>query len=174
MIKRSLIALALLAAAGSASAQAAGSFGLLNGRGAAAALLAGTPGLPGGLGNSVPIFFAGNTVDGFVAGRNGFSSAVIVLTSDTPRLHGLRDASVTFFNTGYNALLPLYEAADPILMRLTGPAEPLLTPLGATIADAAVQIALAIDGNALRLGRLTGTGAGSRSLPGLDGLAFRR
>lgn len=174
MIKRSLVALALLAAAGAASAQTVGPFGLLNGRGAAAALLAGTPGLPGGLGNSVPIFLAGNTVDGFVAGRNGFNSAAIVLTSDTPRLHGLRDLSVTFFNNGYDALLPLYQAADPLLMRLAGPAEPLLTPVGATIAEAAVQLALVIDGNALRLGRLTGTGAGSRSLPGLDGLSFRR
>lgn len=172
-MKRSLIALALLFAAGTASAQTA-QVGLLNGRGAAAALLAGTPGLPGGLGNSVPIFFTGNTVDGFVAGRNGFSSAVIVLTTDTPRLHGLRDVSVSMFNNFYDTLLPLYEAADPVLMRLTGPAEPLLTPVGAKIADAAVQLAIAIDGNALRFGRLIGAGAGSRSLPGLEGLAFRR
>lgn len=174
MIKRSLISLALLAAAGSASAQTIGPFGILNGRGATAALLAGTPGLPGGLGNSVPVFFAGNSVDGFVAGRNGFSSAVIVLTADTPRLHGLRDASVQMFNNSYDTLLPLYEAADPLLMTLTGPAEPVLTPVGAKIAAAATQLARVIDGNALRFSRLVGNGAGARSLPGLEGLAFRR
>lgn len=174
-MKHSLVAAALLLAAGTAAAAptTAPQFGLLNGRGAAAALLAGTPGLPGGLGNSVPLFFAGNSVDGFAAGRNGFSSAVIVLTADTPRLHGLRDSSVTMFNTFYDTLLPLYQAADPVLVRLTTPAEPLLTPVGATIADAAVQIAIAIDGTALRLGALRSSNA-SASLPGLEGLSFRR
>ncbi|MCX7071123.1 MAG: hypothetical protein NTW01_09035 [Gammaproteobacteria bacterium] len=173
-MKRSLIAAALLLAAGSAAAApAAPQFGLLNGRGATAALLAGTPALPGGLGNSVPLFFAGNSVDGFAAGRNGFSSAVIVLTADTPRLHGLRDTSVKMFNTFYDTLLPLYQAADPLLVRLTTPAEPLLTPVGATIADAAVQLAIAIDGTALRLGNLRSANAGA-SLPGLEGLSFRR
>ena len=164
-MKRSLIAAALLLAAGSAAAApTAPQFGLLNGRGATAALLAGTPALPGGLGNSV---------DGFAAGRNGFSSAVIVLTADTPRLHGLRDTSVKMFNTFYDTLLPLYQAADPVLVRLTTPAEPLLTPVGATIADAAVQLAIAIDGTALRLGNLRSSSAGA-SLPGLEGLSFRR
>lgn len=172
MIKRSLVTLALLAAAGTASAQTVGPFGLLNGRGAAAALLAGTPSLPGGLGNATPSFLAGNTVDGFAAGRNGFNAAVIVLTADTPRLHGLRDAYVQLFNSGYDALLPLYQAVDPVLMRLSAPAEPLLTPIGATIADAAVQIAIAIDGTALRLGNLRPSGASS--LPGLEGLSFQR
>jgi hypothetical protein len=172
-MKRSLIAAALLLAAGAASAAPATlpQFGILNGRGAAAALLVGTPSLPGGLGNAVPLFFAGNSVDGFAAGRNGFSSATIVFTEDTPRLHGLRDSSVQLFNTFYDTLLPLYEAADPFLVKLATPAEPLLTPVGESIVKGAETLAAIIDGPAFRLG---GMQSASGSLPGLGGLSFQR
>ena len=174
-MKRSLIAAALLLAAGSASAAPQlpqlPQFGILNGRGAAAALLVGTPSLPGGLGNAVPLFFAGNSVDGFAAGRNGFSSATIVFTEDTPRLHGLRDSSVQLFNTVYDTLLPLYEAVDPVLVKLVTPAEPLLTPVGESIVKGAETLAAIIDGPAFRLG---GMQSASGSLPGLQGLSFQR
>lgn len=172
-MKRSIIAAALLLAAGAASAAPATlpQFGILNGRGAAAALLVGTPSLPGGLGNAVPLFFAGNSVDGFAAGRNGFSSATIVFTEDTPRLHGLRDSSVQLFNTFYDTLLPLYEAVDPFLVKLATPAEPLLTPVGESIVTGAETLAALIDGPAFRLG---GMQSASGSLPGLGGLSFQR
>ncbi|WP_293374181.1 hypothetical protein [Nevskia sp.] len=167
-MKRSILALALLAAAGCASAQSTVfGFGILNGRGAGAALLAGTPALPGGFGGATPLFFAGNTVDGFVAGRNGFSSAVIVLTENTPRLHALRDFTVTMFNNSYDALLPTYQAIDPLLMRIAAPGAPLTVPIGATIMNSATQIAAILNSGALRL-------ASSNAMPGLEGLSFNR
>lgn len=155
-MKRTLIALALLAAAGTASAQA--TFGLLNGRGAGAALLSGTATLPGGLGPSAPAFLAGNTVDGFANGRNGFIAAVNVLTADTPRLSGLAMANEALFTNGYNALLPVYQAIDPLLTRIAAPGQPLVQPVGAEIVNGAAFLSSALRGPALRLTTLAGLG----------------
>lgn len=153
-MKHTLIALALLTAAGAASAAPA--FGLLNPRGAGAALLSGTATLPGGLGPSAPSFLAGNTVDGFAAGRNGFISAVNVLTFDTPRLAGLANANATLFTRGYAALLPVYEALDPVLMQIAAPGQPLVQPVGAEVVKGAKFLSDALNGPALRLSTLAG------------------
>lgn len=155
-MKNTLIALALLAAAGTASAQA--TFGLLNPRGAGAALLSGTPTLAGGLGPSAPSFLAGNTVDGFAAGRNGFISAVNVLTFDTPRLAGLANANAALFTRGYQVLLPVYQALDPVLMQIAAPGAPLTQPIGAEIVNGAKFLSNLLNGPALRLTTLAGLG----------------
>ena len=161
-MKKSILALALLAAAGTAAAQTSiGPFGVLRGPAATATLLAGNAQFPGGLGNAAPFFLAGNTVDGFAAGRNGFSGFVTVLTENTPRMQGFAAMSVDMFNSTYASLLPLYEAADPVLTRLATPAAPLLTPVGQQIAGGSNQLA-----GLLRR-------PGNASLPGLDALPMR-
>lgn len=160
-MKHSLVALALLAAAGTAAAQSSvGPFGLLRGPAATATLLAGNSAYPGGLGNAAPFFLAGNTVTGFAAGRNGFSGFTVVLTENTPRLQGFAAMSVDMFNNTYAALLPLYVAADPVLSTLAAPAAPVLTPVGQQIAIGANQLASALRGNFTV----------SPSLPGLGSL----
>lgn len=162
-MKRSLLALALLTTAGVAAAQTVPTFGILNGRGAAAGLLSGTTLFPGGLGGSAPFFLAGNTVAGFASGRNGFSSFVVVLTENTPRLDSFATGAVTMFNKTYDTLLPLYVALDGPLMQLAAPAAPLLQPVGVEIVNGAQYLSNVLNGPALRLA----------TLPGLEGMSLR-
>lgn len=157
-MKHSILALALLAAAGTASAQTTvGPFGVLRGPAATASLLAGNTAFPGGLGNSAPFFLAGNTVDGFAAGRNGFSGFVTVLTENTPALQNFAALSVDMFNNTYAALLPLYVAIDPVLTKLATPAAPLLTPVGQQIVAGSNALASVLRGGSP--GALPGLGA---------------
>lgn len=173
-MKRSITAAALLFAAGAASA--AGSlpqFGILNGRGATAALLAGTTSLPGGLGNAVPLLLSGNSAGGLGAIRNGINGALVTLTADTVRLHGLRDIGVKVVDTTFDSTVPLSNAVDPLLSKVAGQAEPVLSPVGSTVAEAVVLVAGTIDSPGLGLGGNRVAGA-SASLPGLKGLSFQR
>ena len=154
-MKRSLLVLALLAVAGSASA--APTAGTLKFKAAAATLLTGNIQYPDGLAGSAPFFLAGNTVDGFAAGRNGFSGFVVVLTEDAPRLEGLREKSVEMFNKSYDALLPAYVAADKVLTPLAKAGAPITVPVGSLIV----------------VGAQTFTAALKAVLPGMEGLSMR-
>ncbi len=142
-MKRSLLALALLAVAGSASAQAAG--GALRINRAVATLVAGNVRFPDGLAGSVPFFLAGNTTQGFLAGRNGFSGFVVVLTENAPALDGLRENSVQMFNNFYDALLPTYTALDKVLIPLAEPAAPITGPVGTTVVVGARTLAAGLN-----------------------------
>lgn len=154
-MKRSLLALALLAVVGTASAQS--SAGTLRFKAAAATFLTGNIQYPNGLAGSAPFFLAGNTVEGFDAGRNGFGSFVVVLTEDAPRLHGLRDKSVEMFNKSYDALLPTYVVIDKFAKPLAAPAAPITVPVGSLIVVGARTFTAGLNG----------------VLPGMEGLSMR-
>lgn len=173
-MKYSITAAVLLFAAGTASAASAlPRFGILNGRGATAALLAGTPSLPGGLGNAVPLLLSGNSAGGLGAIRNGLNGALVTLTADTVRLHGLRDIGVKVVDTTFDSALPLANTVDPLLTKLASKAEPVLSPVGNTVAGTVTLVAGAIDspGAGLTGNRAAGMSA---ALPGLKGLSFQR
>ena len=173
-MKHSITAAVLLFAAGTAAAAGAlPRFGILNGRGATAALLAGTPSLPGGLGNAVPLLLAGDSSGGLGAIRNGINGALVTLTADTVRLHTLRDIGVKVVDTSFDSALPFANTVDPLMTRLASKAEPVLSPVGTTVAGTVVLVAGAIDspGAALTGDRVSGVTA---ALPGLRGLSFQR
>lgn len=164
-MKRSILVSALAVIAGTASAQQPPTFGHLDIRGSVSVLLSGNARFPDGLAGSAPFFLAGNTVDGFAAGRDGFIGFATTLTASAPRLANLGPAVEQSFNSFYDALLPLYVAIDGPLMKLAEPAAPLTEPLGAAIVNAAAQLSAALDASIVRFP--------PPSLPGLSGLPMR-
>ncbi|WP_273456313.1 hypothetical protein [Nevskia ramosa] len=160
-MKRSMFALALFAVAGSYSTQ---TLAAPNFPGAVATLLSGSAQYPGGLAGSTPFFFAGNTTEGFVAGRNGFSGFAVLATAGTP-LEMLGLTAEKSFNKSYDALLPTYIAIDKFAKPLAAPGAALTQPIAAIIVKGAGTVSVALIGN--------GSAAATPGLPGLAGLKFR-
>ncbi|WP_295687161.1 hypothetical protein [uncultured Nevskia sp.] len=160
-MKRSLFTLALFAVAGSYSAQ---TFAAPNITGAVATLLSGNAQYPGGVAGSTPFFFAGNTTEGFVAGRNGFSGFAVLATAGTP-LEMLGLTAEKSFNKTYDALLPTYIVIDKFAKPLAAPGAALTQPVAAIIVKGANTVSVALIGN--------GAAAATPGLPGLAGLKMR-
>lgn len=167
---RSLTALILASAVGSAWGQMAAPLpGAANFQPAVETLLLGNADFPGGLARGVEPFLAGNTTDGFLANRNGFSGFAILLTQDTP-FADLGPAARDFFEMGYDTLLPLYLAADEVLVPLAEPGLPVTKPIADAVVELALLAALESGGSdaalatRVAMNRLTDAG----TLPGLE------
>lgn len=162
---RSISALALALSMGSAWGQTAPNLGLGNLQPAISTFVVGSPSFPGGLANAARPFSAGNTTDGFLANRNGFSGFAVELTRDTPAAE-LGTTMENLFAMGYDTLLPLYVSADEVLIPLAEPGLPLTTPV-ADLIEAFAQVAF-MDGGVF--GSVEGLSAmtGSATLPGLE------
>lgn len=171
---RSLIALALLAMAGSASAQTIGrGIGALQLPQALDTLLTGSPRFQGGLAGGLPAVLAGNTTNGFLAFRNGVSGFAVVLTENS-RLAPVGGAVEGLFAGGYEALKPVYLAVDSLTMPLLEPLNPKLQPLvGEVVAavDGVIFVLTGLPTSQYNVG--VPITRSSSSLPGLGGLRFR-
>ena len=172
-MNRSLLALTLLAAAGSASAQTVGGIGNLRVPQALDTLLTGSKRFQGGLLGGLPALLAGNTTNGFLAFSNGFSGFAVVLTENS-RLAPIGTGTEKLFTQGYGALKPLYQGIDNLTV-------PLLEPLNPRIQPLVIDVVALVDGT---LFALTGLPTSQynvavpitrigNTLPGLDGLRFR-
>ena len=124
-MKRARRAVALLAAASSASAADIGS--------ALSTFVSGNSQFPGGVGAAGQLFLAGRITPGFEAGRNGFSGLAVIATDGTP-LAPLGLAAEQQFLTFYNTLLPLYLALDKPASELAAFGVPITGPLSMGIA----------------------------------------
>lgn len=127
-MKRSLLALALLAAAGSASAQ----MSMPNFANALSTYVAGSPQFPGGMAAAGQNFLAGNVTRGFEAGRNGFSGFAVLSTEGTP-LAPLGTTAEQSSLDFYNTLLPLYLAMDEPAMQLAAMGTPVTVPVSGAL-----------------------------------------
>ncbi|MGQ0622294.1 MAG: hypothetical protein ACT4QA_20655 [Panacagrimonas sp.] len=164
-MKRSMLALALLLAAGNSWGQSFSPiFGGGNVRGAVATFLAGDRQFRGGMGASSEAFLAGHVTEGFAFGRNAFSGLFVELTDGT-RIEFLGTSAERSFNGFYDALLPLYLALDEPAMRLAALGTPITEPLGDVIVET-------YGGIATGLRNSIGSGRSSRMslLPPLRGL----
>lgn len=175
-MKRSLLALALLAMAGSASAQRIGSgtsIGNLQVAQALDTLLTGSKRFQGGVAGGLPALLAGNTTNGFLALNNGVTGFAVTLTENS-RLAPLGTATETLFVRGYEGLKPLYLAIDNLTMPVLAPLNPKLQPLVG-------EVVATIDGVIFVLTGLPTSQRNvslpiersSSSLPGLGGLRLR-
>lgn len=167
---RSLLALVLASAIGSAWGQMAAPVpGAANFQPAVETLLLGNAQFPGGLARGADPFLAGNTTEGFLANRNGFSGFAILLTQDTP-FADLGPAARDFFEMGYDTLLPLYLAADEVLIPLAEPGRPFTEPLADALVDLAMLASLEARGSNAALSTGVGMNAltDASALPGLE------
>ncbi|WP_273456311.1 hypothetical protein [Nevskia ramosa] len=172
-MKRTLLALALLAAAGSASAQAVGNLSNLRVPQALDTLLTGSNRFQGGLLGGLPALLAGNTTNGFLAFRNGVSGFAVTLTENS-RLEKIGTGTETLFVKGYDALEPLYQKIDNLTV-------PLLEPLNPKIQPLLLEVIGLVDGTYFALTGLPTSSSNvavpitrsGNSLPGLDGLRLR-
>lgn len=125
-------------------------------RGAGAALLIGSTDFPGGLGPATPFFLAGNTVDGFAKGKNGFIAAGKALTAGVPELAPVAESYALLLGAGYDTLLPFYKAADPTLSAVAAKGETVTKPIGADIVNGAKYVASVLKGPSLDTATLAG------------------
>lgn len=130
-MKRSMLALALLAVAGTSWGQTTPHLGS-NFRGAVSTFISGSRAFPGGFEAGSLSFLAGNTTRGFAFYRNAFSGFAVLSTQNTP-LDFLGTSAEQSFSAFYAGLLPLYQAIDGPAMQFAALGTPVTEQLTGAI-----------------------------------------